>query len=105
VCKTCHYEFVPGGKKKPKNKAGERTIPKIPIGRKLSIGEVQQYMAYEGVDALFIITPQRIEDQELASLWDKARKAVSAAKKKAYSVSRGPDSIYGALFDEKEEVA
>lgn len=79
-------------------------IPKVPSSRKLSVGEVQEYIAYEGMgDALFLINPNKIGDNELATLWDKARKAVSAARKKAYSISRGSDDLYGALFD-KEEV-
>jgi hypothetical protein len=95
--KTCNCGYAFGGEKLPKAPKSKATHPRMPSGRKLTINEVQQYIAYEGMgDAMIIINPDRIEDKELATLWDKARKAVTAAKKKAYSVFRGPDNLYGA---------
>lgn len=89
----CGHKFKQG-KQKVKKATGNH--PPLPPGRKLSIGEVQQYIAHEGMgDALFIILPNRISDPELSKLWDQARKAVSAARRKAYSISRGGDTLYG----------
>ncbi len=82
--------------KKKQEKQGKH--PKLPSG-KLSIGEVQQYMAYEGLDAFYIINPDRIGDKELCDLWRKARRAMTAAKLKAYSIDRGADNIYGPYFE------
>lgn len=94
---VCGHQFSPGkSKKQEKTLSGNH--PKLPPG-KLTVGEVQQYLAYEGIDALFIIRPERIDDRELSTLWDKARKAVSAAKKKAYSIDRGEDNIYGPYIN------
>jgi hypothetical protein len=54
---------------------GVRQPEPLPFDRKMTRGEVQEYIAYEGLGfSVYSLIPfDKIEDKQLAQLWKKAR--------------------------------
>jgi len=60
----------------------------LPRNRKLSVGEVKQYVEYNGVGFCIYcyIPPAKIEDKKLANRWEKARSAMKEVIEYLYKI-------------------
>jgi hypothetical protein len=93
-CKSCGQAFDSKVKTKS-TKSTSGTRPALPIGRKITLDEVQEVVSFEGLlDAADLIKSERIGDKQLKKLWEELKDCIKRTRKYVYSVFRKNDSLY-----------
>ena len=81
--------------KKYKNSGTKTDRPNLPTERLLTLEEVQQVVSFEGIsDAVDIIKPNRIADNELKKLWIELKNNIRKTRLYLYSIRRKDNSLY-----------
>ena len=96
-CKHCGYEFKKKVSKTvamgnwindlPKGFSEAEQPEPLPVGRKITLRELQDYIAYEGLGFCIhhYIEPSKIENKKVAKAWKEARDAMTKVMEEIFN--------------------